>query len=206
MMRKEIRESDDDDDYDYDDDDDGDEDEDDVDDDDDDDEDENDDDDGGDDDDDYEYDWCLMLDADADAAADDDDGDDDADDDRDCKVVLSDANCAVLSDPTPVVPSDPATMENRKIMTWAKSTAPQRNRPNKSLQLPDHYSHLRSSAVTAVLSVLVGVSFQLWAGSARAGCPQVSNATRPSRGPKNMNSKSALRLQPGVTPVAQHGP
>ena len=177
MMRKEIRESDDDD-YDYDDDDDdGDEDEDDVD-DDDDDEDENDDDDGGDDD----------------------------DDDRDCRVVLSDANCAVLSDPTPVVPSDPATMENRKIMTWAKSTAPQRNRPNKSLQLPDHYSHLRSSAVTAVLSVLVGVSFQLWAGSARAGCPQVSNATRPSRGPKNMNSKSALRLQPGVTPVAQHGP
>ena len=105
-----------------------------------------------------------------------------------------------------MVPSDPATMENRKIMTWAKFTAPQRNRPNKSLQLPDHYSHLRSSAVTAVLSVLVGVSFQLSAGSARAGCPQVSNATRPSRGPKNMNSKPALRLQPGVTPVAQHGP
>jgi hypothetical protein len=34
-----------------------------------------------------------MIDAD-----DDDDGDDDADDDRDCRVVLSDAKCAVLSD------------------------------------------------------------------------------------------------------------
>ena len=90
-------------------------------------------------------------------------------------------------------------------MTCPKFTAPLRKRPNKSLQL-HHSSHLQSSVVTAVLSVLDGVSFQLWAGSARAGCPQVSDAARPSRGPENMNSEAALRLQPGVTPVAQHGP
>jgi hypothetical protein len=47
----------------------------------------------------------------ADNDYDDDDADDDEDDNDDyyCRVVLSDASCAVLSDPDPVVPSDPAT-------------------------------------------------------------------------------------------------
>ena len=48
----------------------------------------------------------LMIDAD------DDGGDDDAVDDRDCRVVLSDAKCAVPSDLNPLVPSDPATTKN----------------------------------------------------------------------------------------------
>ena len=52
----------------------------------------------------------LVIDADGGDDDDDDaDADADGDDDRDSRVVVSDANCAALSDPNPVVPSDPAT-------------------------------------------------------------------------------------------------